>query len=241
MAIGPSIPLGTGDVLVLFFLVFLETLGIAVGALVGALMHLLVSRTRLAGPADRRMVAGGLVLTAVLAALSGVRHVDFQYRPRVIRSNGTITRLAGPSVLVPLAPATRLYGRLHSTSVAPLTWRDRNVQVAIEDQTLVVVRAPEVVDRVSLKGLHEVEEVYVVTAALDAKRQWLALEVRLRYRGSRELLLIYDPAGTRAHQELLARTEKGPPRPMLWSAGQAGARQEFMLDLGEPVRYAAQK
>lgn len=99
---------------------------------------------------------------------------------------------------------------------------------------------PDAPNRVSLKGLDYVREVLGATAALDAKGEWLALLVRLRSTGHRELLLIYDPTGTLAHQELLVRTAGGP-EDVLWSAGQAGDPPEFVLNLGEPLRYAAKR
>jgi len=68
----------------------------------------------------------------------------------------------------------------------------------------------------------------------------VALLVRLRATGRRELLLIYNPAGTLAYEELLARTTAGR-FPVMGSAGQFGDQHEFVLDLGEPLRYVAQK
>jgi hypothetical protein len=190
------------------------------------------------------MVTGGLALAVVLAALWGVRGVDYTYRPRVIRSTGAVTRLEGASALAPSTPATRLYDRgygPYAQKVSPLQWQGRNVWIALEGQTLIIGRGSEVVDRVSLKGLNAVQEVYGATAGTGSSREWLALEVRLQRRGRREVLLVYDAAGRLSHQELLAdRSAPGPPRPRLWSTGRAGD-QTFMLDLGEPVRYAANR
>jgi len=238
-AIGPSSPVGLGDLFAIVSLFFLMAVGTTLGALVGSLVHIRVSRTRLAGPADRRMVASGLTVAVVLGALSGVQQVVFRYRPRVMRSNGTITRLAGLSALTPMTPATLVFGR--SDPISPLKWHDQNVQIAREGQTLIIGRSPGAVDRVSLKGLNDVQEVYGATAALDPKGEWLALLVRLQHRGQRDLLLIYDPAGTLSHQELLAWTPSGRRGPVLGSTGQPGGRQEFMLNLGEPLRYVVQK
>jgi hypothetical protein len=240
LAVGPSMPMGTADVFALLFLIFLTAVGATFGVLAGSLVHLVVSRTRHAGPPDRRMVAGGLALAAVLAALWGARGVDFRYRPRVIRSDGKVARLAGPSPLAPSTPATRLYAR-YAPGEAPLRWRDGNVQVALQGQTLIVLHAGKVVDRVSLKGLNAVDEVYAATAALSPTTQWLALEIRLSARGMRELLLVYDPGGARSHEELVARSGSALHRPLLSSAGRPGGRQDFMLELVEPVRYAAHR
>jgi uncharacterized membrane protein len=82
----------------IFTLPFLGAIGTAFGALIGWLVHVVVSRTRLAGPSDRRMVNMGLALAVVVAVLAGfqtVRRAEFQNTPRVIQSNGTIVRLMG--------------------------------------------------------------------------------------------------------------------------------------------------
>jgi hypothetical protein len=80
-------------------------------------------------------------------------------------------------------------------------------------------------------------EVLGTTAALDGSGEWLALLVRLRATGKREVLLIYDPAGKLMHQELLERRNNVAGK--LWSAGSVGTKQEFGVDLGgEIVRFA---
>lgn len=85
MAIGRMGPdEGIGN---LFALLFLGAIGVAFGTLVGWVVHLVVSRTRLAGPVDRRLVAIGLVLAAVIATVPGVlaaRRAGIQSMPRVI-------------------------------------------------------------------------------------------------------------------------------------------------------------
>jgi hypothetical protein len=122
-----------------------------------------------------------------------------------------------------------------------LVWRGRRTWIAVDDDILVIDDSSGTVDRVALKGLDYVRAVHGAIAELEGGgEEWLAVLVRLRATGRRELLLIYDPQGNRVHQELLARTRSGPG-PVLWSAGAPRERQEFVLDIGQPVRYVVQR
>jgi len=127
-------------------------------------------------------------------------------------------------------------------NVEVLKWRNKSVEVKLEDDILTISQNAEVVDQVSLKELDYVIEIQGVTAMLEeGGHEWLALLVRLRATGHRELLLIYDSDGGLAHKELLSRTISGPPIPVLWSAGKSGNVQELMVNLGEPLRYVVQR
>ncbi len=92
----------------------------------------------------------------------------------------------------------------------------------------------------SLAGLDYVREVLGVTATDGQSQDWLALLVRLRATGRRELLLIYDATGALVHEELLARTKSGPQQ-VLWNAGPGNGEPAFLIDVGEPLRYVLKK
>ena len=192
--------------LIVFSLPIAVAIGAVLGSLVGLVVNMIVSNSPLAGPVDRRMVVGGLALMAVVGGLKGVRAVtesESGNRPRVVKSAGTVTRLVGESTLSPLTQAM-VVNRSGGPTPFKLFWRGHRVVALVVGETLMIRDSTGVVDRVSLDGLDYVREVHGATAALEGDgREWLALLVRLRATGRRELLLIYDPAGALAHQELL--------------------------------------
>jgi hypothetical protein len=211
--------------------------GSLVGALLGFVTHRFVRRTSFSGPVDRRMVVGGVILAVVVGAASGaysVRRSEILNLPRVMQSDGRITRSVASSVSEASRPAVVLYNG-NSRGAMALDWNSQRVGVAIEDQTLILSRNAAEVDRVNLEGLDYARQVVGTTAMLDRdNREWLAVVIRLRATGRRELLLIYDPSGVRTYQELLARDDAGLT---VWSSGGSGGRQEFILKMGELLRY----
>jgi hypothetical protein len=221
----------------------MATRGLLFGALVGYVTHGLVRRTSFSGPVDRKMVLGGVILAIVLGGLSSVyrlRKAEAFTQPRVMQSDGRVTRVAASGVSETSRPAVVLYHR-NSEIIATLDWDNQRVGVAIEDQALILRRNAVKVDRVNLKGLDSVREVVGTTAMLRGdSREWLAMNVRLHATGGRELLLIYDPAGMRAHQELLVRTDAGYGT-VLWSSGEPGTRQEFILKTEKLLRYVVRR
>jgi hypothetical protein len=108
--------------------------------------------------------------------------------------------------------------------------------VTLDGETLIISRDSAVMGRVSLSGLDYVRQVYGVTVTEDEGQEFLALLVRLRATGRRELLLIYDSTDALVHEELLARAKSGPA-PVLWNTARSAGEQGFLLDLGEPLRY----
>jgi len=238
---GPNQLAGT----IVFALPVLTVLGVGAGALVGFVVRSVVERMPFAGPSSRRAVVSLVILAAAIGGLSGARAAvrsEEGNRPRVIETSGVVRILEGESVLAPLTPATLVFQSLQrSEGSKELVWRGQLVEMEVEGELLMIDDRSGPVDRVTLDGLDYVREVYGVVADLAGDgREWLAVLVRLRATGRRELLLIYDHNGTLTHKELLARTASGRG-PVLWSAGAPIERQEFVLDLGEVVRYAVSR
>jgi hypothetical protein len=232
---GPDVLAGT-----LFTLVLFGLLGAVIGGAIGWCIHYVVSVTALEGPPDRLAIGRVVTLAVVIAAIFGVdfaRDVESRSRPRVMHSDRTVTRVDGESSLAPRVAAMRAYSRTARDEAAPsLRWRDRPLEIAFDRSTLTVSQTTGVVDMVSLEGLDNTTEVVATTGSLDGTREWLALLIRLRTTGRRDLLLLYDSTGVRVYQELLART--GPARnPVLWTAGPPGNVQEFAVNVSQPVRY----
>lgn len=224
----------------LFTLVMFAMLGGAIGGAIGWTVERIVRETTFAGPSDRLAVRRGVALAVVIATIFGVqfaREVESRSRPRVMHTDRTVARVDGESSLSPRLAATPVFTRASKDAQEPvLKWRDRPVGVTIDGRTLTVSQPTGVVDMLSLDGLDQATEIVGSTASLDGSHQWLALLVRLRASGRRDLVLLYDSTGVRVYQELLAST--GPGRdPVLWTAGPAGNVQEFVVNVSQPVRY----
>ena len=224
----------------LFTLIMFAMLGAAIGGAIGWSVQRVVRETTFAGPADRPAVRRGVALAMVVATIFGVqfaREVESRSRPRVMHSDRTVTRVDGESSLAPRLAATRVFIRASKDAPGPaLKWRDRPVDVTIDGRTLTISQPTGVVDMLSLDGFDQATEIVGSTASLDGSREWLALLVRLRASGRRDLVLLYDSTGVRVYQELLAAS--GPGRdPILWTAGPAGNVQEFLVNVSQPVRY----
>lgn len=227
----------------LFGLPLLGGLGALAGAMLGWVAGLLMRRTRLAGESGRSVVVAALALVLVIGGVSGVqvaRQSEARNRPRVVHTTGAVARFPGFGTLAPATPATLMLSALPSGEVAPLAWRGGRVGVRLDGTTLVVSHGSAIVSEVSLSGLDYVREVLGVTATEGQSLEWLALLVRLRATGRRELLLIYDSTGVLVHEELLARTKSGPQQ-VLWNVSPEGGEQAFLVDLGEPLRYVLKK
>ena len=93
---------------------------------------------------------------------------------------------------------------------------------------------------IDLAGFDYVREVHGASASLEEDgAEWLAVLVRLRATGRRELLAIYDPGGNLAYQELLERETPLLDTPVLWAARDQSARRAFIVDVGTRLRYQA--
>ena len=242
MTIGRPSPTQMAGAIV-FGLPFLCAFGALVGALLGWLGRIVVRRTAGARAWERSILAGTLALVVLIAGISGiqvVRQSEARQQPRVMRSTGAVTRLAGFGALTPDTSAVPVFDVLRNDDARTLSWRGGAVGVKVDGETLNISRNSAVMNQVSLSGLDYVTQIYGVTSTDGQDREWLALLVRLRATGRRELLLIYDSAGALVYQELLARTKSGPA-PVLWNGGRAPGDRGFLLDLGEPLRYVITK
>jgi hypothetical protein len=161
--------------------------------------------------------------------------------PGGIESIGVVVRTEGASHLEPVSPAALIWASLPETAerVQEFRWNARAVRVIVEGGEL-VVRAGDVASTpVDLSHLDYIREVYGVTATLGGDNsESLALLARLRATGRRELLLIFDAQGTLSYRELLERRTNLLDSPVMWRAGRKSERQEFIVDLGAPLRYA---
>jgi len=214
----------------------------ALGALVGWLVSLGIRRTRFAGPVSARVVVGVLAVVAAASALSSTMLVvayEGRHAPRVLASTGSLTRVDGASGQSPVTQAVRSHltssssARTESRPVLFLSWGGEAAQLALDGEILVLTRGSRTVDRVDLRGLDYVSEIHAATATLDGGAEWLAVVVRLRPLGRREVLLVYDPGGTRVRHEMLTSGRS----PVLAVAGEPGTRQELVLDVGSIVHY----
>jgi hypothetical protein len=242
MAIGRPGPNQLAGAIV-FGLPFLCGLGALVGALLGSVGGIVVRRTTRARASERHVLAGTLVLVVLVAGFSGLlaaRRSEAGQQPRVMRSTSAVARLGGFGMLTPDTPAIPVFDLLPTGDGRVLSWGGAALGVKLDGETLMISRDSAVIGQVNLSGLDYVRQVYGVTSTDEQGREWLAMLVRLRATGRRELLLIYDPAGELVHEELLARTKSGPA-PVLWNGGRSAGEQGFLLDVGEPLRYVIKK
>lgn len=216
------------------------------GAAVGELIRRLFARRRASGTVDFRIVGVLLVLAALASSATAKRQVE-QYeranQPRAVATTRRIVRATGATSLLPVSPATRIWVALPDDGpIQQLLWNGRTVDVTVEDDEL-RLRAGDIVSApINLDRLDYAREVHAAIATLDGgSAEWLALLVRLRATGSRELLTILSPDGALAHHELLERFTGLTDEPVLWSAGPPTERQEFVVDVGRPTRYGSSR
>jgi hypothetical protein len=227
---------------IIFGLPILGVLFLVPGVITGSVVQFLIGRARRAEPVDRRAVGRLLAIVAMLAALAGVgRGIQIESRspPRVMISTGAIGRHDGPSAISTATPAMTVFEPFagNTPTASPLSWNGAALRLMLEGNMLTIRRSERVVGSIDLRPLDYVTEIFGTTGMLDANEEWLALLVRLRSTGHRDLLLIYDPTGILVHEELLERT--GRDRPLLLTAGERGQRQEFLVDVGQSLRFAA--
>jgi hypothetical protein len=221
----------------------LGVIGAFVGAALGLAAHYAVIGSRWEGPVDWRV--GGALLLIVISVptvwmVGAVLRQEALNRPRVIVSTGTIVRMPDGSSLQPVTPATVLWS-LPEGAVAEQTlmWNGEPVAATVSGDRLIVRAGTIALDPVSLRDFDYARDIRGVTAVLRSDgAEYLALLVGLRSTGSRSLLLIVDPDGAVVHLELLERRGPSQRSMMLSTAGPPG-RQEIVVDVMTPVRYAA--
>jgi hypothetical protein len=135
-------------------------------------------------------------------------------------------------------PAVLVFELFGNVPTQSLMWEQAPVTVSQTLQIVTIRRGDQVVDVIDMRRMDYLTEVIATTAALGGTGEWLAILVRLVSTARRDLLLIYDPGGALVHKEVLERTTTGAGT-VLWSAGADGSRQEFVLDVGSPVRFVA--
>ena len=217
----------------------------AIGAAIGGRIHQVVARSRWAGPMDRRFAAILLMLVVAVPSMRAIhtlRRMEAENAPRVIRSSGEVSRAEGRSELAPVRSATFVWAGFPDPDHPreELRWNGRPVDVRVTDDRL-ILRAGELpTTAIDISLFDYARETYGITATLTAPGQeWLALLVRLRATGHRELLFIFNPKGVLVHEELLEARGGRAPHVALGTAGPAGGTQEIVLDRGLPVRYYA--
>jgi hypothetical protein len=223
----------------------LGAVGAVIGATLGARARIAINRSRWAGPVDRRAVAVVLLLAICIPSGFAVRSVltnEAWNEPRVIVSSGPVVRAESGESVEPMSSATLLWElRTHAEGTRELRWNGNVVRITLDDGRM-TVRAGEVTSTpIDVSRFDYVREVHGVSATLQGDHaEWLAVVLRLRATGRRELLAIFDPTGKLAYQELLENRIRGRlETSVLWSAGRGSERQEFSVDVGPRLRYYA--
>jgi hypothetical protein len=222
-------------------------IGAAVGAKVGALARMTISRSRWAGPVDRFAVAVVVLLAIAIPGAIAVRSVladEAWNTPRVIVSSGDVVRAEPANHVEPTSAATLIWElSARAERNTELRWNGNSVRITFDDGRMTLRAGTVTSTPVDLRRFDYVRQVHGISAALqEGHAEWLAvlLQLRLRETGGRELLAIFDPTGKLAYQEVLERrTRRRRDTPVLWSAGQESERQEFIVDVGPRLRYYA--
>lgn len=218
--------------------------GALIGAAIGFAVRRFVMRSHWARQMDRRVVGMLLLLAVGIPSVLAVRSVlsyELLNAPGVIESTGLVVRHEAVSPLEPRSPAVLIWASHPEVAgqVQELHWNERAVRVTVNGGQLVMHAGDVTSAAVDLRGLDYVREIHAVTATLGGgTSESLALLARLRATGRRELLLIFDSRGTLRYRELLERRTNLLRSPVIWSAGPESERQEFIVDLGAPLRYA---
>lgn len=224
-------------------LVLLVSMAIAFGAVAGLIVQAIVRQTSHAGPADWRLVRSSLALVFGVSSLLGI-HMAWSSEsanwPGVVQTSPAIARIEGPSGLAPLTPAVLVFELFGNVPTQTLMWERAPVTVSQVTQIVTIRRGDQVVDTVDARRMDYLTEVIATTATLGGTGEWLAILVRLVSTARRDLLFIYDPGGALVHKEMFERTTTGAGA-VLWSAGAHGSQQEFVIDVGSPVRFASAK
>ena len=230
------------EVLGFAFAAIYGVVGALIGFVVGAVVRFVVSRTHWSGPIDWRSAMSTAAMFAVVLTVVQVLAVanrERLNRPRVMMTTTSVRT----------APATRVGDSQRAICLldtshglpegAPrLRWNSLLVGITLtRDGSLSVTRDDAPLTSVSLEGLDYVVQVYGTTASPQAGTpEWLALLVRLRATGSRDLFLLVKPDGTIAHEELFERVGRLDD-PALWRAASNGEAL-FVVTSNKSVAYA---
>jgi len=222
-------------------LALLLTLASVSGAVAGLVVQGLVRLSSYAGPAEWRLAKRGLAVVFVVFAALGIQTAWMYESPswvRVVQTSPAIARLEGPSSLIPRRPAVLVYELFGNLPTQTLMWEGHPVTVSQALQIVTIRRGDDVIDVINMRRMDYLTEIFATTATLGGTGEWLAVLVRIVSTAQRDLLLIYDPGGSLAHREVLARTTADAST-ALWSAGADRSPQEFVVDVGSPVRFTA--
>jgi hypothetical protein len=222
-------------------LALLVGLATPVGAVAGLVVQAIVRQSSLAGPADWRLVTRGLALVLLVSAVFGIR-MAWTYEAaswvRVVQTSPAIARIEGASSLPSRKPAVLVYELFGNLPTQTLMWEKHPVTVSQTRQIVTIRRGEDVVDVIDMRRMDYLTEIVATTAALGGTGEWFAVLVRIVSTARRDLLLIYGPDGALVHKEVFERDRSGDGT-VLWSAGPEGSRQEFVVDVGSPVRFVA--
>ena len=228
--------------------VVLGLFGAAVGASIGFIVQAAVNRSRWAGPADLRAVAVLLVLGIGIPSVVVTRwslaydaEAAARNEPRVMVSSETVVRIEGPYQLERESPATLIWTGLQEPAARELRWNGDAIRVIVQDDTMAFRSGTVTSSPLDLEGFDYVREVHAVPATLQGgNSEWLAVLLRLRASGRREIFAIFDPQGKLAYQELFER-RTDLDATVLWNAGQSPSRQHILLDAGKPLSFGARE
>ena len=234
----PTPDLATNLASVLALLLILASVS---GAVAGLIVLGLVRLSSYAGPAEWHLVKRGLAVVFVAFAALGIQTAWMYESPswvRVVQTSPAITRIEGPSSLIPRRPAVLVYELFGKMPTQTLMWEGHPVTVSQARQIVTIRRGDDVIDVINMRRMDYLTEIVATTATLGGAGEWLAVLVRIVSTAQRDLLLIYDPGGRLVHREVFARTTPDADT-ALWSAGADRTPQEFMVDVGSPVRFTA--
>ena len=222
-------------------LALLLTLATVSGAVAGLIVQGLVRLSSYAGPGEWHLAKRGLAV--VFIGLTGLGiYTAWTYESadwvRVVQTSPAIARLEGPSSVIPRRPAVLVYELFGKMPTQTLMWEGHPVAVSQAQQIVTIRRGDDVIDVVNMRRMVYLTEIVATTATLGGTGEWLAVLVRIVSTAQRDLLLIYDPGGRLVHREVFARTTADAAT-ALWSAGADRSPQEFMVDVGSPVRFTA--
>ncbi len=221
-------------------LALLLTLATVSGAVAGLIVQGLVRLSSYAGPAEWHLAKRGLAVVFIVLTGLGI-HTAWTYESadwvRVVQTSPAIARLEGPSSLIPRRPAVLVYELFGKMPTQTLMWEGHPVTVSQARQIVTIRRGDDVIDVINMRRMDYLTEIVATTATLGTG-EWLAVLVRIVSTAQRDLLLIYDPGGRLVHREVFARTTADAAT-ALWSAGADRSPQEFVVDVGSPVRFTA--
>ena len=210
------------------------------GAVAGLIVQGLVRLSSYAGPGEWHLAKRGLAVVFIVLTGLGI-HTSWTYESadwvRVVQTSPAITRIEGPSSLIPRRPAVLVYELFGKMPTQTLMWEGHPVTVSQALQIVTIRRGDDVIDVINMRRMDYLTEIVATTATLGTG-EWLAVLVRIVSTAQRDLLLIYDPGGTLVHKEVFERMTADAAT-ALWSAGADRSPQEFVVDVGSPVRFTA--